>query len=309
MLNRRKFIQQSALAALGMGTGIMSLSAAKSMGVEVLTILHTNDVHSRIDPFESGKYKGMGGIAYRQQVINQIRKEMPHVLLLDAGDIFQGTPYFNLFGGEVEIKSMSALGYDAATLGNHDFDGGVDGLIKQLPHASFDFINSNYDFKNSPLKDKILPYKIIQKGKLKIGIVAVGIELEGLVPRNLFGDIIYRDPIEPADNLANFLKTKAGCHLVICLSHLGYSYADKKISDVELAKNSTSIDVILGGHTHTFLERPTALENKNNQIVLVNQVGWGGIKLGRIDVVFSEKTTRLEYYSSHVNIFEKTIAK
>lgn len=309
MLNRRKFIQQSALAALGMGTGIMSLSAAKSMGVEVLTILHTNDVHSRIDPFESGKYKGMGGIAYRQQVINQIRKEMPHVLLLDAGDIFQGTPYFNLFGGEVEIKSMSALGYDAATLGNHDFDGGVDGLIKQLPHASFDFINSNYDFKNSPLKDKILPYKIIQKGKFKIGIVAVGIELEGLVPKKLFGDIVYRDPIEPANHWANYLKNVIGCHLVICLSHLGYSYTDKKISDVELAKNSTSIDIILGGHTHTFLERPTALENKNNQIVLVNQVGWGGIKLGRIDVVFSEKTTRLEYYSSHVNISEKTIAK
>lgn len=308
MLNRRKFIQQSTLAALGIGAGFLPLEALASAGAEVLTILHTNDVHSRIDPFESGKFKGMGGVAYRQQVINQIRKEMPQVLLLDAGDIFQGTPYFNLFGGEVEIKSMSKLGYDAATLGNHDFDGGIEGFIKQLPHANFDFINSNYDFNNSPLKDKILPYKIFQKGKIKIGIIAVGIELEGLVPKKLFGDILYRDPIEHANELARYLKHKAGCHLVICLSHLGYSYADKKVSDVVLAKNSEFIDIILGGHTHTFLEKPTEIKNKKNETVLVNQVGWGGIKLGRIDVVFSKKANRIEHYSSLVNISEKTIA-
>ena len=307
MLTRRNFIRNTSLFAFGMGTGFLPLDLFSKEQTKYLTILHTNDVHSRIDPFDNGKFKGMGGVVNRHQLISQIRKETEHVLLLDAGDIFQGTPYFNMYGGEVEMKAMTLMGYDAATLGNHDFDAGEYGLLKQLPHAKFDFINSNYDFKNSLLEGNIQAYKIINKGKIKIGIIGAGIALEGLVPKKLFGDIIYNEPIDILNELARKLKQEQHCNLIICLSHLGYSYSTKKVSDLVLAKNSKYIDIILGGHTHTFLEKPTVVKNLLNEEIIVNQVGWGGIKLGRIDIIFSDIRNRIGHNSSLVNISEKTI--
>ena len=160
-----------------------------------LTILHTNDTHSHIFPVNNGKYKGFGGMAQRAQLIKDIRKDNRNILLLDAGDIFQGTPYFNFFGGEVEYKLMSRMKYDAVTLGNHDFDNGIEGLNKQLKHASFDFINSNYDFNNTLLKNKIKKYRVFVKDNIRIGVFGLGIELEGLVPEKLYDGINYKDPI------------------------------------------------------------------------------------------------------------------
>lgn len=286
-MNRRKFIGNLGLAssALLLSNGVFAKSLAGHKSRKI-TILHTNDTHSNIDPFPANhpKFPGMGGVAKRYTLIEKIRQEEEHVLLLDAGDVFQGTPYFNTFHGELELKLMSMMGYDAATMGNHDFDIGLDGFKNAKQYANFPFLCSNYDFRKTILKDETQAYKIFKKGGIKIGVFGIGVELKGLVPDDKYGDTFYRDPIETAQSMA-MLLTDLGCKLIICLSHLGYDYEDKtKASDLNLAKNTSHIHLILGGHTHTFLDKPTVVENKSKQPVLINQVGWAGINLGRIDM-------------------------
>lgn len=294
MLNRRTFLKNAGLAGLLIGTGTFPMQAMSDAELVHLTILHTNDVHSRIEPFPSdgGKRSGLGGAARRAKLIDKIRKEQEHVLLLDAGDIFQGTPYFNYFGGELEFKLMSKMGYDVATIGNHDFDAGIDGLHKQLPNANFDFVNCNYDWKDTVMEGKITPYKVINRGGIRIGVLGIGIELEGLVPANLTGDTQYHEPISRANKYAAILKNDERCDYVICLSHLGYHYDTDKVCDTKFAKASKNIDLIIGGHTHTFLEKPDVYTNLDGKEVLVNQVGWAGIMLGRLDVVFERSKKR-----------------
>lgn len=228
----------------------------------------------------------MGGVARRASLIEKIRQENPNTLLLDAGDIFQGTPYFNFYGGELEFKLMSKLKYDAATIGNHDFDNGIDGLYAQLPHAEFDFICSNYDFSNTIMDGHTKDYKIFTKNGIKIGVFGLGVELKGLVNDKLYKETKYLDPVEIATDKARILKEEENCDLVIALSHIGYEYDNDKISDVKLAKQTENIDLIIGGHTHTFLEKPTILENKSGKNVIVNQVGCYGLYLGRLDFYF-----------------------
>lgn len=289
MLNRRKFIQQTAFTA-----GAMMVSRwveAADPGIQRLTILHTNDVHSRLEPFpmDGSRNQGLGGVAARAKLIEDIRLKEEHVLLLDAGDIFQGTPYFNLYKGEPEIKAMTKMGYDACTMGNHDFDGGLENFATQLNHAEFPVLLCNYDFTNTAMEQKSVPYKVFKKGKLKIGVTGVGIEMKGLVPDNLFGNTVYLDPIQKVNETAAMLKKEKDCDLVICLSHLGYQYKEdiNRISDLILAKETEHIDLIIGGHTHTFLSEPVLVKNKTGADVLVNQVGWAGIQLGRLDYEFS----------------------
>lgn len=288
MSNRRTFIKQSFLG----GVSLLGAAALNPLSAAILkknhtkiTILHTNDVHSHIEPFPSNdpKYPNMGGAAKRAALIDQIRTAEKNVLLLDAGDIFQGTPYFNLYGGELEFKLMSLMKYDAATIGNHDFDNGIEGLNKMLPHANFPFLNVNYDFSNTILNGKIAPYKVIEKDKVKIGIFGVGVELAGLVDKKLYAETQYSNPIIAANNTAEHLKYNEKCHLIICLSHLGYEYKSNKVSDNVLAQETKNIDLIIGGHTHTFLDKPTSIKNKAENITLINQVGWAGLYLGRID--------------------------
>jgi 5'-nucleotidase len=241
----------------------------------------------------------MGGAATRAALIKKIRTQDKQVLLLDAGDMFQGTPYFNFFDGELEYRLMSQMGYDAVTLGNHDFDKGIDGIIKQLPLATFDIINCNYDFSATALKDKVKPYRIFNKGGVNIGVIGVGIDLMGLVPNDLYAGIKYNDPISIASNLAHDLKTNKNCDFVICLSHLGYEYTNDKISDRILAQKSANIDLIIGGHTHTFLPKPVTLKNKENKEVIINQVGWAGLQLGKIEL----------YFDSVKNLVNKGVAQ
>jgi len=286
MSNRRQFIKQSGLGAIGISL-IPQLSFGNNKDIK-LTILHTNDMHSHIQPFTSGRNKGLGGMAQRAALIKQIRKQEEHVLLLDAGDVFQGTPYFNIYGGELEFKLMSAMKYDAVTLGNHDFDNGLEGLKKQLPNANFPFLIANYDFSDTILKDTFKPYKIFRKGDLKIGVFGIGIELDGLVPKKSYQNTIYQDPISTANHYSNILKRKENCDLVICLSHLGFKYKGKKISDITLASQTRDIDLIIGGHTHTFLKKPFNQLNLDKKGVLINQVGWAGINIGKIDYHFSQ---------------------
>lgn len=288
--NRRNFIYNAAALSIAAGlSGLPELVDAKNE-VTSLTILHTNDVHSHIDPFDANhpKYAGMGGAARRMALIKKIREEQKNVLLFDAGDIFQGTPYFNMFGGELELRLMSKMGYDAATLGNHDFDNGVDALSKQLSHASFPMLNCNYNFEQTSMAGKSLPYKIFRKEGLRIGVLGVGIKLQGLVDPDLYGKTLYQDPLNNAIKISSFLKEQKKCHLVVCLSHLGFDYKEDKISDLRLAAESHHIDLIIGGHTHTFLDEPVKIKNKNNREVLVSQAGWAGLRLGRIDYHFKK---------------------
>ncbi|MBK9734144.1 MAG: metallophosphatase [Saprospiraceae bacterium] len=288
-MNRRVFIRDTAFTGFILSTGAFPLMALPG-GPDItrLTILHTNDVHSRIEPFpmDGGKNEGLGGVAKRATLIKRVREEQKNVLLLDAGDIFQGTPYFNFFGGELELKLMSELGYDAATIGNHDFDGGIDGLEHQLKHANFPLLITNYDFNDTVLNGKTQPYKIFKKGDIKIGVFGIGIELKGLVPDALYKNTIYSNPIEAANKYSTYLREEEKCDFVICLSHLGYKYDENKISDRVLAAGTSNIDLIIGGHTHTFMKEPERMLNIANKPVLINQVGWAGIILGRLDVFF-----------------------
>jgi 5'-nucleotidase len=270
------------------------LYAAEKPKSRKLTILHTNDVHSRLDPFTDGSNAGKGGVAARAALVSKIRQEEAHVLLLDAGDMFQGTPYFNLYKGEPELKAMSMMKYDAGTIGNHDFDAGIENLVTQLSrHASFPMINCNYDFSGTPMESLNRPWMIVKKGDLKIGITGVGIEMEGLVGKGLFGTTKYNDPVLSANEISTMLKEKKGCDLVVCLSHLGDKYRDEKISDELLAQRSTHIDLIIGGHTHQFFQKPRQYKNTAGEQVLVNQVGWGGLQLGRIDFDFTKGRGRM----------------
>ena len=286
VMKRREFIEKTAATTALLSLGL-SLSSFKNSATKHLTVLHTNDVHSYIDPFPAThpKNPNMGGVARRAALIEAIRAENPNVLLLDAGDIFQGTPYFNYYGGELELKLMSMMRYDLATLGNHDFDNGIDGFHAQLPHAQFEFVSANYDFKNTVLNGLVKPYKVFNKNGIKVGVFGLGIALEGLVDKKNYQETVYNDPLGVAQDVARILKHEQHCDLVICLSHLGYQYKNEpdKICDMKLATLTKDIDLIIGGHTHTFLDKPTVLKNAIGNDVLVNQVGCYGINLGRID--------------------------
>jgi 5'-nucleotidase len=292
MLNRRQFLEKAFVGGGMLALGSFPFSAlAKKTGVQRLVILHTNDTHSHIDPFpmDGSKYQGLAGVARRASIIQKIRSEEEHVLLFDAGDIFEGTPYFNLYKGAVQFRAMSMMQYDAATIGNHEFDLGLEGLKKQLPLASFPFLTANYDFEDTILKGATRPYKIFRKGDLKIGVFGLGVELWGLVPEEAYGRTKYLDPLTVAKQMSDKLKNKKGCDLVVCLSHLGFEYVSDKVSDMVIAKETEYLDVIIGGHTHTFFPEPVIVKNNQNKNVVINQVGWAGIQLGKLEFEFNSK--------------------
>ena len=291
-MKRRTFLKNTAASTALMTLSGVSLSSFTTAKTTKITVLHTNDVHSHIDPFPDNhpRNPAMGGAARRATLIEKIRKEETNVLLLDAGDIFQGTPYFNYYGGELEFKLMSMMKYDLATLGNHDFDNGIDGFYAQLPHANFEFVSANYDFKNTILNEIVKPYKTFQKNGIKIGVFGLGVELAGLVDKKLYKETVYNNPIEVATDITKQLKEVEKCDLIICLSHLGFDYKNEpeKPSDLKLAAETKDIDLIIGGHTHTFLDKPLEKTNKVGKKVIVNQVGAYGINLGRIDFYISD---------------------
>jgi len=291
-------------ASAGLASSVCMTSCYYGKSTNI-TILHTNDVHSHITPFENNhsEYPNQGGFSRRSTIIDEIRKNNANTLLFDAGDVFQGTPYFNLFEGELEFKLMSILKYDAMTIGNHDFDNGISGLKKQIYHANFDFICSNYDFSDTILEGKTSKYKIYKKSNVKIGVFGLGIKLAGLVSKNLFKETKYLDPLEMAQEMSNKLKKNEKCDLVICLSHLGYKYKDEnKICDYIIAKNTQDIDLIIGGHTHTFMKKPEVVMNKIGKQVLINQVGCFGLYLGKVDFEFYNNKLKRKFFSN-ISIF------
>ena len=290
-MKRRDFIiQTSAATAITLtGFGLSSFSSTKTKRI---TILHTNDTHSHLDTFPQtdAKFPNQGGAAKRATIFNKLKNENPNTLILDAGDMFQGTPYFNYYGGELEIKVMNMLQYDAGTLGNHEFDNGINSLAEQIQKANFDIINANYDFKNTLMDGLTKPYKVFMKDGIKIGVFGLGIKLEGLVNKSEYGETVWNNPIEIAQDVTRILKDDLKCDLIICLSHLGYKFSSNSqmISDLDLASKTKNIDLIIGGHTHTFLEKPTIVLNAEQKEVIVNQVGCYGVRVGQIDFYFDE---------------------
>ena len=244
-----------------------------------LVIIHTNDLHSQIEPFKEGRNAGTGGILSLSGYLEETRKEYPNLLYLDAGDYNQGTPYFNLFNGHVEVETMNALGLYATTFGNHEFDNGLEDLVQRLKMANYYTLCANYDIRYRPLRKLVKPYVIYETDSGKVGIIGLTIDLNGLTSGEVLRKMHYKDPIETANRLARLLKKK-GCDLIICLSHLGVN------KDVQLAGESQNINLIIGGHTHTFLKEPLMEKDLDEKDVMIVQTGAQGIYAGRIDVYF-----------------------
>lgn len=256
-------------------TAFVGLSAQEPR----LIILHTNDTHSQIESTRSGN----GGVLNRERMIDSIRAERVPVLLVDAGDFVQGTPFFNLYGGVVEIESMNLLKYDVAGIGNHEFDNGVESLKQIIEKADFPFVNSNYDFKRTPLKKSFKRYAIFEKGGLKIGVIALAPQPKGLIPQSRIGKVKFLDPIKEANRWAEYLKDEKDCDLVVCLSHLGFDESFIP-NDQQLARESEDIDVIIGGHSHTQLQKPLVLKNREGDPVYIGQTGSRGESLGYVRI-------------------------
>lgn len=272
---------------------ILLLLFVFSLGAQTtkrLVILHTNDTHSRIEPLpkSDNANPNTAGVARRATYIDQVRKENKNVLLLDAGDFVQGTPYFNLFKGEVEIGAMNRMKYDAGTLGNHEFDYGLDVLAGIVKKAKYPIVNCNYDFSNTPLKGLVKPYVILKKFGMKIGILGVGVDPEGLVQSENYKGMVFNPIINSVNKYSEILRNQEKCDLVICLSHIGFVSSANIVNDQVLAKESKFVDIIIGGHSHTYLEKPVVLKNLDGKDVLIYQMGKNGTFVGRIDADMQE---------------------
>lgn len=249
-----------------------------------LTILHTNDTHSQVEPLAPQvRNGGKAGYMRRLNYIDSQRAADSELLLLDAGDFFQGTPYFNFYDGEIEIDAMNRMRYDAVTLGNHEFDNGVEALAKALEKAEFQIVCANYDVTGTPLEKYVKPFAVFNRRGYRVGVFGLGVDPNGIISSSKFAPVLYLDPLPVASEVARHLKQVEKCDVVICLSHLGYELPVPGCSDVDIAKNSTAIDIIIGGHSHSLLEN-RKVANLNGDSVLIAQVGRSGAYIGKITV-------------------------
>ena len=285
MINRRTFLTTSAAfgaALVAYPEGLLEASAAET----VITILHTNDTHSQIDPLpDNDRNAGKGGVARRATLVKRIRKENPNTLLVDAGDVLQGTPYFNFYKGEVEYKAMSAIGYDVGTLGNHEFDNGVEPLAAALKFANFDIVSANYDVKGTVLEERVKRYVVKTLGGIRVGLFGLGISPVGLITPANFKGVTFIDPAIAAREVVKKLREEERCSFVVCMSHLGYN-ADGQRGNSLLASQVDGIDFIASGHTHLFMEQPVEQTQPCGAKTLIFEVGKSGIYLGRVDFTF-----------------------
>lgn len=307
MQNRRYFLQT--IKRIGLGQLLLQSPFALLGDTTKVTlcILHSNDTHSQIDPFPDGapQYAGLGGIQARADLIFRIRKEQNNVLLLDAGDFLHSGPWLDQFKGAPEIEVMNRMGYDAVTIGEHDLDSGAENLYRQLEKAKFHIVGTNIDIRDSPLKNVLCPYSIIEKGGIKIGVISIcnsgkNIRITTL-KNNKYGSVPPYAGI--VFETASFLKRKEKCDIIICLSRLGInSTGNSHWSDIELAKSADHIDIIIGGNSHTLLKYPLKVSGGKYQEIIINQAGWGGTHLGRIDLVFSGQKKFLSLNAQTVEI-------
>ncbi len=296
-MNRKTFLRTLAGGMAGVAASGVFRDAAGAKKLRKITILHTNDTHGQIEPLPSfaGRYAGLGGVARRKTLIDEIRSHNPATLLLDAGDAFQGTPFFEEFGGGMCYHFMSELGYDAATIGDDDFDDGIDGWMKDARKARFPFVSSNYRITNEAMAQKVQRYLVREVGGVRIGVFGLGISLDGLAAPADYEGVIYENPVPVSRAMVKILREKKKCDFIICLSHLGFSYPDDRISDVRLAHKVPGIDLIIGGHTRTFLDKPVLVRTSSRWRTLITQVGFGGIVLGHIDFYFDQSSSQPRY--------------
>ena len=250
---------------------------------EEIYILHTNDTHSRIEPFpetfQDTLLAGKAGFVRRASLIKRERTEHPELLLFDCGVFSQGTPYYNMFKGETEIKLMNEMRYDAGTIGNHEFDFGLDNMARLFRMASFPIVCANYDVRGTVLEGLVKEYVILQRGNVKIGVFGLGAQLAGLVATENYGNVKFEDPVSAAQRTASLLKEE-GCDIVICLSHLGWK--NEPYCDVELIENTRNIDVVLGGHSHSYFESPRFYKNLDGKSIPLQQMGKHGAFVGKM---------------------------
>ena len=256
-----------------------------------LTILHTNDTHSRIMPLEDTdpEHPDMGGVARREAYFEQVRAEEPNVLVFDSGDFSQGTPFYSVFKGEAEVELMNELHYDAATIGNHEFDYGLDNLSELVDEADFPIVSTNYDFTRTPLKGKVKRYLILRRGGLRIGVIGLGARPEGLVQAKNYEGMQFVEPYEIAEKTAHYLKHRRRCDIVVCLSHLGWRMAPPDADDSTMVAATRGIDIVLGGHSHTYMERPEYVRDADGRPVPVSQNGKHGVFVGRVEMTIRNR--------------------
>ena len=301
MIDRRNFLKTSIVggAALALPNAVSPLLSPRARaaigeplldvtpGETLITILHTNDTHSQIDPIPDNdkQWGGKGGVARRATLVKEVRSQNPNTLMVDAGDVFQGTPYFNFYKGEVEYKSMSLIGYDVVTLGNHDFDNGVDALAAAMKFANFEFVSTNYDVRGTPLESRVKPFAVRTFGDVRVGLFGLGISPDNLITPDNFKGVKYLDPVRMARGAVQLLRDREKCQLVVGMSHLGY-YPNPKgdeVGDTQVAAQVSGIDFIASGHTHTFMEKPYLQKNPEGKETIIFQVGKSGIYVGRVD--------------------------
>lgn len=268
----------------------LTLGAAAQTNKE-LVILHTNDTHSCIMPLSENladtAVAGRGGYLRRVALVKEERTKNPNLLLIDSGDFSQGSPYYTLFKGDVEVELMNEMGYDASTIGNHEFDFGMDNMARLFKKAKFPIICSNYDLSETPLKDLVKPYTIIKRNGVKIGLFALDPQLEGLVFKNNYQKARYLDPIATANEMGTLLKKKKKCDVVICISHLGWNI--EGVDDTEMIAGSRNIDLVLGGHSHSFFKKLEYVTDLDGKAVPVDQNGKSAIYVGRLVMKLAKK--------------------
>ena len=261
---------------------ICILMASMSLNAQDLTILHFNDTHSHIDPQRSGDYKGRGGVIEQAAYIDSVRcaEGKRNVLLVHAGDFSQGSSYFTELGGNIEIDVLNALKFDVVTLGNHEFDNGLDELARRLKNLKADVVCANYNFDGTPLEGLVEPYTIIRRGGKKIGFIGLLTDIMEVVDADIAKVLTYQDPAEVVNRLAGYLKEDKDCDMVVCLSHLGYG------EDKDLAGSVRNVDLIIGGHSHTLLDDKQIVKDLDGEEVIIVQNWKWGLNAGHLSIDF-----------------------
>lgn len=254
-----------------------------------LVILHTNDTHSCIFPLNphlaDTMLAGRGGFIRRAEMVRRERSKHLDMLLFDSGDFSQGSPYYTLYKGDVEVGLMNLMRYDAATIGNHEFDFGVENMARLFKKADFPIVCANYDFTGTALEGVVKPYVVLKRGGLRIGVFGLSPQLDGLVMAKTCAGVKYNDPVKAANDVAKLLKEREKCDIVVCLSHLGWDIIG--IDDTELMRQTRNIDIVLGGHSHSYFNALEYVENLDGREIPNDQNGKHGIYVGKITVDFS----------------------
>ena len=269
---------------------IIALAAVINVSAQDLTILHLNDTHSHIEPERMGDINGHGGIIEQAIYISEVREEMgkKNVLLLHAGDFSQGTSYFTELKGQIEIDNINTIGYDVVTLGNHEFDNGMEVLANRLAQLDCPVVCANYDFAATPLADLVKPYAIVKKAGKKIGVIGVLTDVSTVVDKSINQGMVYHDPVPIVQKHADYLRNEKGCDLIICLTHLGDDRGKSKgvVIDQDIVAGTVGVDIVVGGHAHTELDEMEVWKNAAGEDVIYVTDGSWGLEVGRLDITF-----------------------